>query len=396
MKRSLRTLAIAAALACVLAPSLARAQTCTRAQLAEAVDKTGASLRKVTTETAPQLQSRMRQLKERKGWSDADYEEQAVALISDKRLADLDQQASDLVARIDALGTPKGDDVNCATIAELEATGAELIATVRTKASYAIGKLDQALGAGSAPAAKATPKAAEPKAAEAKPEPKSEPKVALRAPDAKAEPKAAPKPDAKGPGGTVGGWATSEPTPQVSAEPPPPPQLPKGVFVDPQSEEGYTIDEIREATRGFFGQVSTGLASVIEHAFKSLGRPRAYVLGSEGGGAFLAGLRYGDGTLYLRAGGSRKIFWHGPSLGYDLGVAGSKTMFLIYGLTSEEALFRRFTGIDGSAYVVGGVGLTLLTDGKVVMAPIRSGLGLRIGANIGYVRFTPTATWNPF
>lgn len=393
MSRSLRILALAAALAASL-PAAAWSQTCTRAQLAEAVDKTGASLRKVTTETAPQLQAKMRQLKERKGWSDADYEEQSVALISDKRLSELDQQASDLVAKIDTLGTPKGDDVNCATIAELEAAGAELIATVRTKASYAMAKLDQALGTG-APAAKAAPKV-EPRTAEPKSEAKAEPKVAARAPDAKSEPRAAPKPDAKATPGAVGGWATSEPAPQASAEPPPPPQLPKSVFVDPQSEEGYTIDEIREATRGFFGQVSTGLASVIEHAFKSLGRPRAYVLGSEGGGAFLAGLRYGDGTLYLRSGGSRKIYWHGPSLGYDMGVAGSKTMFLIYGLTSEEALFRRFTGVDGSAFVVGGVGLTLLTDGNVVMAPIRSGLGLRIGANIGYVRFTPTATWNPF
>lgn len=395
MSRSIRILALAAALAATL-PAAAWSQTCTRAQLADAVDKTGASLRKVTTETAPQLQAKMRQLKERKGWSDADYEEQAVALISDKRLADLDQQASDLIARIDTLGTPKSDDVNCATIAELEAAGAELIATVRTKASYAIAKLDQALGTGAPAAAKAAPKP-EPKAAEPKADTKAEPKVAARVPDAKTEPKAAPpRPEAKAPAGAVGGWATSEPTPQASAEPAPPPQLPKSVFVDPQSEEGYTIDEIREATRGFFGQVSTGLASVIEHAFKSLGRPRAYVLGSEGGGAFLAGLRYGDGTLYLRAGGSRKVYWHGPSLGYDMGVAGSKTMFLIYGLTGEEALFRRFTGVDGSAFVVGGVGLTLLTDGNVVMAPIRSGLGLRIGANIGYVRFTPNATWNPF
>ncbi|HYD15701.1 MAG TPA: EipA family protein [Hyphomicrobium sp.] len=159
---------------------------------------------------------------------------------------------------------------------------------------------------------------------------------------------------------------------------------------------GYSIDEIREATRGFFGTVSTSLASVIEHAFQKAGRPTAYVLGTEGGGAFLAGLRYGEGTLYLRSGGSQKVYWHGPSLGYDLGAEGSRTLVLIYSLDHTDSLFRRFTGVDGSAYLVGGVGMTLLKGGPVTMAPIRSGLGLRIGANIGYLRFTPRPTWNPF
>ena len=159
---------------------------------------------------------------------------------------------------------------------------------------------------------------------------------------------------------------------------------------------GYTIDEIREATRGFFGTVSTSLASVIEHAFQKGGRPTAYVLGTEGGGAFLAGLRYGEGTLYLRNGGSQKVYWHGPSIGYDLGAEGSRTLFLIYDLHQPDTLFRRFTGIDGSAYLVGGVGMTLLKGGDITMAPIRSGLGLRLGASIGYVRFSTRPTWNPF
>jgi len=161
-------------------------------------------------------------------------------------------------------------------------------------------------------------------------------------------------------------------------------------------EGGYTIEEIRDATRGFFGTISTNLAAVLEHSFRKSGRPTAYVLGQEGGGAFLAGLRYGDGTLYLRSGGSQKIFWHGPSVGYDFGAEGSRTLFLIYHLRQPEGLYRTFTGVDGSAYIVGGVGITFLKGGEVLMAPIRSGLGLRIGANIGYVRFTARPTWNPF
>jgi hypothetical protein len=92
----------------------------------------------------------------------------------------------------------------------------------------------------------------------------------------------------------------------------------------------------------------------------------------------------------------RQVYWHGPSLGYDFGAEGSRTLFLIYSLKASDDLFRRYVGVDGSAYVLGGVGLTVLKGGPVVMAPIRTGVGLRLGANIGYVRFTPHATWNPF
>src|SRR4029079_13618458 len=120
-----------------------------------------------------------------------------------------------------------------------------------------------------------------------------------------------------------------------------------------------------------------------------------YVLGTEGGGAFLAGLRYGSGTYYMRAGGSGNIYWHGPSIGTDFGASGSRTMFLIYRLHQPEELYRQFTGVDGSAYFIGGVGVTFLKGGQVMMAPIRTGLGLRLGANIGYIRFTPRATWTP-
>jgi hypothetical protein len=161
-------------------------------------------------------------------------------------------------------------------------------------------------------------------------------------------------------------------------------------------EEGYSIQEIMAASEGFFGKVSANLGSVIEHLFKNSGRPTGYVLGTEGGGAFLAGVRYGKGMLYMRGGGTQKIFWHGPSIGTDVGAEGSKTLVLIYRLNTPEELYAAFTGIDGSAYLVGGVGATLATNGRVILAPVRSGLGLRLGANIGYIRFTPRASWNPF
>jgi hypothetical protein len=138
------------------------------------------------------------------------------------------------------------------------------------------------------------------------------------------------------------------------------------------------------------------LASVIEHAFRKQGRPNGYILGEDLGGAFIAGLRYGEGWLYTKEAGKHKVYWQGPSIGYDAGAEGSKVMVLVYNLTDPGDVYRRFGGVDGSAYIVGGVGLTFQVNGDVVLAPIRSGIGLRLGANVGYLKYTRRPTWNPF
>ncbi|MGD9827457.1 MAG: DUF1134 domain-containing protein [Hyphomicrobiaceae bacterium] len=177
-------------------------------------------------------------------------------------------------------------------------------------------------------------------------------------------------------------------------QPPPYPAEPAPPYRRDRGE--YTMAEIRDAGHGFFGSISRGLASVIEYAFKRRGRPNGYILGEEAGGAFVAGLRYGEGRLYTKDAGVRRVFWQGPSVGYDFGGAGSKTMILVYNLSHPGELFQRFGGVDGSAYLVGGVGITFLAQDRVVMAPIRSGIGLRLGANIGYLKFTRRPTWNPF
>ncbi|MBV8838995.1 MAG: DUF1134 domain-containing protein [Alphaproteobacteria bacterium] len=163
-----------------------------------------------------------------------------------------------------------------------------------------------------------------------------------------------------------------------------------------QSPERYSSNEILDAGHRFFGGVSRGLASVIERAFSTWGQPNGYVLGQEGGGAIAAGLRYGEGVLYTKNAGDLKVYWQGPTLGWDFGGDGARTMMLIYSLPATRAIYQRFAGVDGSAYLVGGVGMTALTYGGVVVVPIRAGVGLRLGANVGYLKFTPQATWNPF
>ena len=158
----------------------------------------------------------------------------------------------------------------------------------------------------------------------------------------------------------------------------------------------FSPGEIRDVGHSFFGSVSKGLANVIEYAFQKQGRPNGYILGEDLGGAFVAGLRYGEGWLHTRDAGRHRVFWQGPSIGYDAGADGSKVMVLVYNLRDPYDIYHRFGGVAGSAYMVGGVGITFQTWGNVVLAPIRAGVGLRLGANVGYLKYTPRPTWNPF
>ena len=158
----------------------------------------------------------------------------------------------------------------------------------------------------------------------------------------------------------------------------------------------YTTDETIDAGHRFFGSTSRGLALTIEQAVARWGQPNGYILGQEASGAFFGGLRYGEGTLHTRNAGSRAVFWQGPSLGFDVGGDGARTMMLVYNLSSTEALYRRFVGVDGSAYLVGGVGMTALMADEMVVVPIRTGVGARLGLNLGYLKFTAQPTWNPF
>ncbi len=394
----------AAVLLSALSPGAA-AETCTPAQFRKVIDDTGAALRRINAEGRQRFEAGIKRLREARGWSEEETAERSAALLSDSETESYDRTATELLARLDRLSEEGAVRPDCARLAELETTALELQATVRVKLQHSLARLEalsavpqpppqpSAKGSPPSPSPSPAPREAAPAAPGARPPTAAGPRDGTPPSEAKTAGQRAP----------VSGWSTTtagegasasaERRPAAGVAPPRAtmPEMPTGGDAD-----GYTIEEIREVSRGFFGTISTGLASVIEHAFRRLGRPAGYVLGDEAGGAFFAGLRYGRGTLYLRAGGSRDVYWHGPSIGYDFGASGSKVLFLVYNLRDPIDVFAGFTGVDGSAYLVGGVGLTVLTDGRVVMAPIRSGVGLRLGASIGYIRFTARPTWNPF
>ena len=158
----------------------------------------------------------------------------------------------------------------------------------------------------------------------------------------------------------------------------------------------YTAQEIIDSGHKFFGATSGGLATVVEKVFASYGLPNGYLLGEEGSGALIGGLTYGEGTLYTKNAGDHKVFWQGPSLGWDFGGEGSRVMMLVYNLDDISSLYNRFGGVAGSAYVVAGVGFNVLQSNRVLNVPIRTGVGARLGVNLGYLKLTERATWNPF
>lgn len=163
-----------------------------------------------------------------------------------------------------------------------------------------------------------------------------------------------------------------------------------------RADNGYTMQEIVDEGHRFFGATSGGLATVIETIFSSYGLPNGYVLGEEGSGAIVGGLTYGEGTLYTKNAGDHRVFWQGPSVGWDFGGQGSRTMVLVYNLDDVSHLYRRFAGVAGSAYVIAGLGFNVMKHGDVLLVPVRTGVGARLGVNIGYLKLTQQPTWNPF
>lgn len=163
-----------------------------------------------------------------------------------------------------------------------------------------------------------------------------------------------------------------------------------------QADDTFSQEEIMSKARGFFGSTTKGLAEAIQKVFADQGQPNAIILGEEASGAIGIGLRYGEGTLERKSGATQKVYWQGPSIGFDFGGNASKVFTLVYNLDQTSALFQRYPGVDGSFYVVAGLGINYQQAGDVILAPIRTGVGLRAGASIGYLHYSKKHSWIPF
>ena len=153
---------------------------------------------------------------------------------------------------------------------------------------------------------------------------------------------------------------------------------------------------LRHDASDFLGGGSEAIAKVIEKAFKDLGRPNGYIIGTEVSAALVVGVRYGDGTLSHKIEGDSRLYWKGPSIGFDAGANGSRVFALVYNLHDVQDLYTRYPAVEGSAYFIGGVGMNYQQRGNVIIAPIRVGVGLRLGVNMGYMHLTQDRSWIPF
>ena len=161
-------------------------------------------------------------------------------------------------------------------------------------------------------------------------------------------------------------------------------------------DETFSKDEILTKTRSFFGDTTEGLAEAVEKAFSDNGSPNAYIVGEEASGAIGIGLRYGEGIMTTKSGETAEIYWQGPSVGFDFGGNASKVFTLIYNLDTVDQVYQRIPGVEGTAYLVAGVGMNYQQSGNLILAPIRTGIGLRGGINIGYLHYSREHSWLPF
>lgn len=168
-----------------------------------------------------------------------------------------------------------------------------------------------------------------------------------------------------------------------------------GFAAEAADEQTFDEQGTLKAVTDFFGQTTEGLAQVVAKAFREQGRPNGYIRGEEVAAAVTAGVRYGEGDLVLKSGATKKVYWAGPSVGFDLGANASKVFVLVYKLPDVQAIFKRYPGVDGSLYYIGGVGLNYRRLDGVTLAPIRLGAGLRAGASVGYVHYRPEKSLNP-
>jgi hypothetical protein len=159
--------------------------------------------------------------------------------------------------------------------------------------------------------------------------------------------------------------------------------------------ETYTEEEIVREAAAFLNTAASTVAQAVEKVFRDQGRPVGYIRGEEGSGSWVIGVRYGAGLLFMKNGEQASVYWNGPSIGFDFGGNASKVFTLVYGMSTAGQVFRRFPGVEGSAYVVGGLGVTYVADAGITLAPIRAGVGLRGGANVGYLKFSRKRSYVP-
>lgn len=162
------------------------------------------------------------------------------------------------------------------------------------------------------------------------------------------------------------------------------------------ADDTYSKNEIVQVASDFFGMTTAAVAQAVERIFSDLGRPNAYITGEEGSGAFVVGLRYGKGMMHRKGFKNLRVYWQGPSVGFDVGANASKCFTLVYQIRRQEEIYQRYPGVEGSYYFIAGIGVNYQRSGRISLAPMRTGVGIRAGVNAGYLSYTRERDILPF
>lgn len=155
--------------------------------------------------------------------------------------------------------------------------------------------------------------------------------------------------------------------------------------------QAFTRAEVTRSLQAFYGSALQGFAAAVDQAFEEHGQPNAYITGKEFSTAPGLAVRYGNGTLTTDAGMEHEIHWMGPSIGAD-----AKVFVLVFRLPATDAIFQRYSVIDGGQHDGSGVSMDYLQSADTVLATIRQAVVRRQGVDNGFMEFSRAPAVVPY
>jgi hypothetical protein len=121
---------------------------CAKADFEAVVNAAGAALRDLAQQNTPLFQAKLRQLKDKRNWTNDQFLQQAEPLVRDETIAGYDKKSEELVARITSgSGQAEAEPAapNCALLTGLQADLKLLIKTQQAKWTHMFARIEQEL-----------------------------------------------------------------------------------------------------------------------------------------------------------------------------------------------------------------------------------------------------------
>lgn len=128
----------------VAAPQTA---TCAKSDFEAVVNEAGAALRGLNEQNTPLFQAKLRQLKEKRNWSNDQFLKEAEPLVRDETIAGYDKTSEELVGRITGAGQSEAAPAapDCALLADLRSALKLLVEAQKAKWTHMFAKIEKEL-----------------------------------------------------------------------------------------------------------------------------------------------------------------------------------------------------------------------------------------------------------